>query len=299
MGASIQGAYAAVLTPRKETGEIDESAFRRLLEFLLGKGIAGFAINGATGEFGITSEQEFERLMAAAAQTLKGRATFLAGIGSGSSITSIHLGNIASSAGAAGLLLPMPCFFPYSQDDLKAFSCGVAKEADAPVLLYNLPQFTSGLNPQTSLELIRESEAIVGIKDSSGSLDTLRMLTDAAIGARRIVGNDEVLAQALKENLLDGVVSGVACVLPELIGRIYSVGMVDSGSLEFGELAAALTAAIDELRPLPTPWGLKMIAESRGLLKATYPMPLSPERETQKTALLRWFEQNRARLLAQ
>ena len=167
------------------------------------------------------------------------------------------------------------------------------------MLLYNLPQFTSGLDPQTSLELIREGKPIVGIKDSSGSLDTLQLLTDAAIGARRIVGNDDVLARALEQRLLDGVVSGVACVLPELVRRLYTVGMTGSGSEEFSELSTALTSFIKQIRPLPTPWGLKMIAEARGVLDATYPMPLSPEREAQKAALLRWFQTNRAQLLAQ
>jgi 4-hydroxy-tetrahydrodipicolinate synthase len=168
-----------------------------------------------------------------------------------------------------------------------------------PVLLYNLPQFTSGLDPQTSLELIRECRTIVGIKDSSGSLDTLQLLTESAVGARRIVGNDDVLAQALERRLLDGVVSGVACVLPELIVRLYAVGLIEGGSAEFNELATALASFIGQIRSLPTPWGLKMIAEARGILDAAYPMPLSAERVAQRAILLQWFEQNRARLLAQ
>lgn len=298
MGASIQGTYAAVLTPRKVTGEIDESAFGGLLEFLLGKGISGFAVNGATGEFCLTSEREFERLVEITAETVRGRANFLVGIGSAGSDGSIRMGRVASRAGAAGLLLPMPYFFPYLQADLKSFAGAVAAEVEAPVLLYNLPQFTSGLDPQTSLELIRESKTIVGIKDSSGSVDTLRLLTGAAIGARRVVGNDDVLAQALKEKVLDGVVSGVACVLPELIGRMFSFGIADSESAEFGMLAIALISFIEQIRPLPTPWGLKVVAEARGLFPATYPFPLSPQREAQKANLLHWFEQNRQQLLA-
>jgi len=299
MGASIQGIYAAVLTPRKGTGEIDETAFRGLLRFLLGKGIGGIAVNGATGEFCLTSEREFERLVAIVAETVAGQASFLAGIGGAGSDVSIRLGRIASKAGAAGLLLPMPFFFPYSQADLKVFSRTVAAAVEAPVLLYNLPQFTSGLDPQTSLELIQECDSIVGIKDSSGSLDTLRLLTDAGIGARRIVGSDDVLAQALDEELLDGVVSGVACALPELIGRLYEIGSAHSETSEVAELAATLALFTQQLQCFPTPWGLKIIAEARGLLKATYPFPLSQSREAQKAALLRWFGEYLPQLLAQ
>jgi 4-hydroxy-tetrahydrodipicolinate synthase len=293
------GVYAAVLTPRTASGALDEAAFAGLLEFLLGKGISGFAVNGATGEFCLTLEAEFARLMRVAAEVTKGRGIFLAGIGAAGSDASVGLGRIAAEAGAAGVLLPMPYFFPYSQGDVKAFCRTVAAEVDAPVLLYNLPQFTTGLNAATSLELIRECENIVGIKDSSGSLETVRVLTDECAGALRLIGNDEVLGRALIARVLDGVVSGVACVLPELILRMYAVGLADSGSAEFLELEVALRLFIEQLGAFPTPWGLKVIAEARGVVKATYPFPRGQEREQQQVNMLRWFEEKHAQLLAE
>ena len=299
MSESLAGVYAAVLTPRDAHGEIDEAAFAGLLQFLQQKGVAGVAINGATGEFPRTTAPEFSRLMSIAASTLTGGTRILAGIGAPSTDTSIRLATIAAQAGAAAALLPMPAFFPYSQDDLKSFCLAVAQPAALPILLYNLPQFTTGLAPQTSAELIHAGNAIIGIKDSSGSLDTLRLLTSAAKPARRFIGNDEVLPQALRERILDGVVSGVACVLPELILRLYTLGASDPTSADFNQAASILADAIVQLRKLPTPWALKMLAEARGLAPATFPMPLSPQRQTERTALLSWFQANRARLLAE
>lgn len=292
---SAGGVYAAVLTPRTLTGVLDEAAFAGLLEFLLGKGILGFAVNGATGEFCVTQETEFARLMTVAAEVTRGRGSFLAGIGSASAEGAIRLGKIAAQAGAAAVLLPMPYFFPYTQGDLKQFVCTVAAGMDAAVLLYNLPQFTTGLHAATSLELIGESPCALGIKDSSGSLDAVRMLTAEGWGLR-LIGNDEVLAQALEERVLDGVVSGVACVLPELIARLYAA---EPGSAEFREYAEALRTFIEQIRAWPTPWGLKIVAEARGLGTARFPMPLSAERQAQKAELLRWFAENRTRLLAE
>ena len=144
------GVYAAVLTPRGADGAVDEAAFAGLLEFLLGKGISGFAVNGATGEFCLTTEAEFARLMRVAAEVTRGRGSFLAGIGAAGSREAVRLGRIASEAGAAAVLLPMPYFFPYSQGDLKQFVREVAAGVDAAVLLYNLPQFTTGLDAATS-----------------------------------------------------------------------------------------------------------------------------------------------------
>jgi 4-hydroxy-tetrahydrodipicolinate synthase len=277
---------------------VDEVRFAHLLQWLAGKGVDGVAINGATGEFTQTTQHESERLMRVAHEVLRGRGRFLAGIGGGSVEACVRLARVAEHTGAEALLLPMPWFFRYSQADLKTFCKAVARAVETPVLLYNLPQFTNALEPETSAELIGECERIAGIKDSSGSLDTVRLLTDRAVGARRLIGSDRVLAAALEQRLLDGVVSGVACVLPELIGSLYHSGVSGGAGAEFLELAAALAEVIAQLDELPTPWALKILAEARGLLHTTYPMPLAPEREVQREALLRWFAENRSRLLA-
>ena len=180
----------------------------------------------------------------------------------------------------------MPYFFPYQQEDLEAFSRTVAASTTLPILLYNLPQFTSGLTAETVRTLITEVPNIIGIKDSSGSLDILRDLTHHLPDACRIVGNDSALAPALTESLCDGVVSGVACALPETIQALYAA---KPASAEFAKAAANLTEFIDHLSPFPTPWALKWIAEARNILQPTFAQPITPHRQAQATALKQWF----------
>ncbi|NUQ30555.1 MAG: dihydrodipicolinate synthase family protein, partial [Acidobacteriaceae bacterium] len=220
MAKLVTGVYAAVLTPRDAAGKIDAGQLRGWIEFLLGKGVQGFAINGATGEFPLVTEAEFSELMEIVAGTVAGRGSFLAGVGAAGSADAIRRGKIAYEAGARALLLPMPYFFPYSQGDLTAFCREVAENVETPILLYNLPQFTSGLHPEASLALIERCSNIIGIKDSSGSLETVSLLSKRAPNACRIIGNDGALAPGLKSKVADGVVSGVSCVLPELITAI-------------------------------------------------------------------------------
>jgi 4-hydroxy-tetrahydrodipicolinate synthase len=292
----IRGVYSAVITPRRPDGRIDEAALRSWLSFLVDAGVRGFAINGATGEFCLTTKEEFRFLMELTAEELSGRAVFVAGIGAGSVIASVQLGEIANDAGACGVLLPMPYFFPYSQEDLMEYTRGVAGELESQILLYNLPQFTSGLEPETSLRLIRECPNVVGIKDSSGSLDTVSLLTEEEPGACRVIGNDGVLVKALKNGVADAVVSGVACVLPELITQIFDAGTTQRFGSDGTARAEALSGFIEQLDKLPTPWGLKVMAEARGIAKASFPMPLAEKRRALVQELALWFEQNYARL---
>ena len=271
---TVQGVYAAILTPRGRDGALDELALARLIRYLLEQNIRGFAINGATGEFCLTTPDELRRILEVASAELGPEAEFVCGIGSAGIAASIQLGEIAAEGGAKAVLLPMPYFFPYEQSDLDAFSREVAAALPIPALLYNLPQFTSGLEPDTSLRLISECPNIIGIKDSSGSLDTLRALTQAKVECCRLVGNDSAIAGALEERLCDGVISGIACVLPELIASIYSLGSARSQDMssreDLAQRVQALDQFVDRISVLPVPWGLKWVAESLGMAPAHF-----------------------------
>jgi 4-hydroxy-tetrahydrodipicolinate synthase len=283
----VEGVHSALLTPRLESGEVDGKSFRNQLEFLLGKGIRGFALNGATSEYTVTTPDELKTILAIAKETLASRAGFICGVGAASLHAAVELGTLAVAGGAKGILLPMPYFFPYSQDDLSGFCTEFAKQIPLPILLYNLPQFTSGLQASTVLNLISSVDNIVGIKDSSGSLDILHTLTVSSLECNRVVGNDSALAPALREGVTDGVVSGVSCVLPEVLNAMFEFA---PGTDEFENAAQLLDVFIEHLNSFPTPWGLKFISEFRKITPASFPLPLPAGRAEDGAKLVTWFE---------
>lgn len=282
----IAGVHAAVLVPRDSQGELDEAALARELGFLVDSGIRNLVFNGATGEYCLSAPWDVERCLQIAKATLPGEVSFLCGIGAAGLPETLMLGRMAIDSGSKALLLPMPHFFPYEQDDLAAFVRVVASELSAPILLYNLPNFTSELEIETIKRLILECENIIGIKDSGDSLAILRALTEARIGASRIIGNDALLSQALTEGVCDGVVSGVACVLPELIQALFTCS---PSSTEFRAATAHVAEFISRIDVLPVPWGLKAIAEARGIFDATYLQATSARRAKQIDELRAWF----------
>jgi 4-hydroxy-tetrahydrodipicolinate synthase len=283
---AITGVYSAILTPRLSDDSVDSHSLRRLIDFQLSHNISAFAVNGATGEFPITTPDHL-RAALSTIRTVAPEARILCGVGGASTAQVITLAGIAADHHAEALLLPMPYFFPYQQEDLDAFARAVAAATPLPILLYNLPQFTSGLSPETVSRLIAEVRNIIGIKDSSGSLDILAHLTAVAPDACRIVGNDSALCPALAQSLCDGVVSGVACVLPELILRAFS---------DYTTCEGLLNSFITQLDPFPTPWGLKWIAEARGILTASFSQPVSDHRQMQAADLIYWFRAHKTEL---
>jgi 4-hydroxy-tetrahydrodipicolinate synthase len=284
----FRGVSAAVLTPRLADGSVDAPALRKLLTFLLEKGITSFALNGATGEFCLTTDSQLRTLLSVAKEVAGGAAEFLCGVGAANTAQSIVFATIAQEANVKGLLLPMPYFFPYPQGDLEEFCRTVAASVSLPVLLYNLPQFTSGLDKETVHTLVSEVPNIVGIKDSSGSLTIFQHLSKHAADACRIVGDDSVLSRALREELCDGVISGVACAVPELILALYAL-REQTSSADFVQLERAVEELIKQLSIFPTPWGLKWVAQTRAVLTATFPLPLSAQRKDQGKQIDLWF----------
>ena len=177
--AQIHGLMAAVLVPRHADGSLDVAGFRRFLEFAMQHGIFSLSSTAPRQSFCLTTGRAIKRSMLAVVKSVADdRATVLCGIGTAGMAQTLELARIGEQEGAAALLLPMPYFFPYEQDDLEAFCCSVASVVKTPILLYNLPQFTTGLEAETACRLIRDVPNIIGIKDSSGSLKILRSLTE-------------------------------------------------------------------------------------------------------------------------
>ncbi len=289
-GKLVSGVVAAVCTPRQPDGSLDEQALRNELEFLMARSIPAFAVNGATGEYCLTAPHELAAIARIASEVTAGRAELLCGIGSAGFRGCIANAEIALAAGAKALLLPAPHFFPYAQEDVEIFCREVAARVKQPILLYNLPQFTTGFDRETVAALIGGCENIVGIKDSSGSLDILRALSCPDSRACRIVGNDSALVQALREGVCDGVVSGIACVLPELLLALFEAG-AEPESDRFRECGRLLDEFIRAIAPFPVPWALKWVGEVRGIVPARFSQPVSASRLRQGAELQAWFEE--------
>jgi len=283
--------------PRSVAGQVDLEVFTRHLRFVESAGVKGFVLNGATGEYCLTSPEELGQILRSARGAVRPSTKLLAAVGGASLPQTMARVQAAQAADADALLLPMPYFFPYEQQDLIAFSRHVAERVNLPTLLYNLPDFTTPLEPETTLQLLAETK-LAGIKDSSGRLDTVRRLTESGRTANRVIGNDAALYPALLEGLCDGVVSGIASVLPELMLALYSAAQESPLAASALELKSALDDVLQWVGRFPVPWGLKIMAAERGFLPADYALPLSDQRRQDARKFAAWFQAHRARLLA-
>jgi 4-hydroxy-tetrahydrodipicolinate synthase len=273
--------------PRNESGLPIWEDFDKNVQFLLNRGVSGVCVNGATGEYAGCSNEERLEAVSRARRLSGSNGLLVAAVGSMRWEETVRLALEAEDAGADALLIPAPHFFSYEQGDLAEFYRQTVAKVHVPALIYNLPAFTGGLDPQVAVGLICEVEGIAGVKDSSGRLDILEALSLDDRGAVRLVGNDSVLAPALSRGLCDGTISGVAGVLPEL--TLALVASASGQEPDFRLIEKDLTDLIEQLDAFPTPWGLKLIAGCRKLHPASFSLPLSSARQQQAASFRTWF----------
>ena len=256
---------------------------------MLDKGGTGLVLTGGTGEyFDLSLEQRRAVLERAAAVNTK-RGAVVASIGAARLQEVIELAEHALAAGADMLLLPAPHFYRYQQTDLEAFYRAAAAAIDGPILIYNLAGFVSPIEADTIVRLIEKVPNLVGVKDSSGRLDTLEKLSEADFPSCRVLGNDTVLVEALRRNLLDAVISGPTSVIPEATVALFGAADVDDQE-RFERASALFQEAIGQFERLPYPWALKTVAEARGLFPADLPFPPGPDRQAQLAELRVWLD---------
>ncbi|HEY7057778.1 MAG TPA: dihydrodipicolinate synthase family protein [Vicinamibacterales bacterium] len=281
----VSGVLAALPTPARSDGSLDLSIFGRLVDFVMDNGVEGICVGGATGEYPHFETADRIAVIRRASEALSGKGSLVVGIGAPTMPRVVELGRAAHEAGARAVLLPMPMFFRYEQDDLRAYCSQVSRSLGAPCLLYDLPEFTNGLSSETVLALLRDEPFIVGIKDSSGRAANLAAF-ESAPGRPEwtlIVGDDRLLRQGVAVGW-NGGISGVAACYPELIVALVRAER-DGRAEDAARLQSRLDEIIAHLTPLPTPWGIRVALSARGIDTGPLPLPLTAERRRQIEAV--------------
>jgi dihydrodipicolinate synthase/N-acetylneuraminate lyase len=285
----LSGVIAAAVTPHGKRGdEADIGATLELIDFLCAAGVQGIALLGSTGEFVNLKYDDRVRLVYLAVK--RSRVPVLAGVSHSTLDGALALAREASAAGAAGLLLMPPFFYRYRQPEIREFYLRFVADLShgPPVYLYNIPAFTSEISSETAIALLGTGR-FAGIKDSSGSQDYFDALSRYKFEHpfTLLVGHDAIFAPARKAGA-DGVVSGIACAVPELLLALDRA-IQQHADDEAGRLDARLHEFLDRLGRFPTPVAIKAALAVRGIKTGHAPVPLAPETQAALDEFREWF----------
>ncbi|MBC7319189.1 4-hydroxy-tetrahydrodipicolinate synthase [bacterium] len=238
-----EGIIPAVVSPVDDKGNIRETPFRKLLNYLIDNGVHGLFINGSQGEFYALTSEEKQKVLEIAVDEVNGRVPVYAGVGAVTTREAVKLAKTAEKIGAQALSAITPYYIKPDEDELYDYYKEIAESVSIPVLLYANPSRT---NIPLSVKLVSrlsEIDNIVGIKDSSGDLtltgEYIRLLSHK--GFQVLAGRDTLILGTLVYGGT-GAIAATANVVPRLVVSIYEY-------FKKGDLKSALEAQY-KLAPL-------------------------------------------------
>ncbi|MBX3194116.1 MAG: dihydrodipicolinate synthase family protein [Microbacteriaceae bacterium] len=217
----LGGLVAAVATPRRPDGTVDEEAFGRLIAALTARGVQGHFVAGGQGQGWLLDDRQVAGLVSAAGAAAGGRAV-LCGVTSGSTKASLARARVAAAEGASHVVATPPLGTGVDDAALRAYLVELSEESPVPVVLYNHPARTGRTIPVALAAELAGHPNVAGLKDSSGSMLSLcaylALRTDSF---RVLVGHDSLVLAALAYGC-DGAVASTANVIPSLLSELMS-----------------------------------------------------------------------------
>ncbi|KAF2792253.1 dihydrodipicolinate synthase [Melanomma pulvis-pyrius CBS 109.77] len=227
------GVYTPVISLYKATKEqeIDLDAMYKHCQYLVKGGQHGLVYQGTNGEAVLLSREEKKEILKTARKAVTDLGVpnypIVAGISGQSTNESIQLAQDAHEAGASFALLLPPSFWAKSvtEDALLGFYTDVADESPLPVVVYNFPGVTSGIDLNSdNLTTLASHPNIVAVKLTCGNVGKAIRLTSLFTPSQFSVygGSSDFLFPTLEGGGV-GCVTGMGNVFPRATARVYDL----------------------------------------------------------------------------
>jgi len=270
----FEGVFPALITPFNADNKIDVASFKNVVEYVEKGGVAGVVACGTTGESATMSTLEHMDLIDLTVDCAN--TTVIAGTGSNNTTEAVELTRHAYDAGADAVLIISPYYNKPNNAGLIAHFSSIARSADIPVILYNVPSRTGQDMPLEVITELAKIENIVGIKEASGNpVKVSRIIENTMDDDFVVLSGEDGLTLPLMCMGAVGVISVVANVVPEkmvdLVNAVQNNDLKTAKALHY-ELAPLTRVLFSETNPIPVKRAMNMLGLANGRLR----LPLAP-----------------------
>jgi 4-hydroxy-2-oxoglutarate aldolase len=220
---NLQGIFPPLTAPFARDGSLDLARLRENVGRYNATRLAGYVVNGSTGESVLLGWDEIERAWVAVREAAGPGKVLIAGTGAESTAETIVHTNCAATLGYDAALVRTPSYFkPQMTPEAQAeHFLRVADAALLPILIYSVPVFTGIAVEAPLVARLAQHPNIVGIKESSGDLERAKgILAAAPTGFQTLVGSASILHASLAAGAA-GAILALSCVLPEKCVEVY------------------------------------------------------------------------------
>jgi 4-hydroxy-2-oxoglutarate aldolase len=283
----FSGVFAALTTPFAADDSVAIADLKQNIQRYNATGLAGYAVQGSTGESVLLSRAEWDSVLVAAKEAASPQKRLLAGTGVESTAETISRSKRAAELGYHAALVKTPYYYKpvYKPEVFIAHYRRVADASPIPVLLYSVPQFTGISLEAPEVAVLAEHPNIIGIKESSGHVQRVGEMVAATPASFQVLtGGAGVLLPSLTVGA-KGAILALASALPEKCAELYEVtrrGQLEGARELQKNLLRASKLIVSELG-IP---GVKFVMDQRGYRGGVTRSPLLPLSDAAKRRVL-------------
>jgi len=283
----FSGVFAALTTPFAADDSVALADLKQNIQRYDATGLAGYAVQGSTGESVLLSRAEWDSVLVAAKEAASPQKRLLAGTGVESTAETISRSKRAAELGYHAALVKTPYYYKpvYKPEVFIAHYRRVADASPIPVLLYSVPQFTGISLEAPEVAVLAEHPNIIGIKESSGHVQRVGEMVAATPASFQVLtGGAGVLLPSLTVGA-KGAILALASALPEKCAELYEVarrGQLETARELQKNLLRASKLIVSELG-IP---GVKFVMDQRGYRGGAPRLPLLPLSDAAKRRVL-------------
>lgn len=290
----FKGIYTALLTPFNY-GEIDFTAFGRMLDWQVESSVDGVVIAGSTGEGQSLTIEESSKLLEVATNKVKGKIKIIANVSSNLTSASIELARMAEAYEIDGLMIVSPFYVKPTQEGIYQHVKAVHDASKTPMIFYNNPSRCGVDASNETIVRLSNLPRMIGLKDCSGNPIRCAQILESTKKNFEVMCGDDLLALPYYSQGASGMISVVSNLVPSLVVKLDKLWR-ESKITEALELQAILRPFIEAVLCEPNPVAVKYAASQFGICLPDLRLPLVPISEKNKKLIQEKIQELKVKL---
>lgn len=272
---NLKGIFTALVTPfTSDGGAVDYASLESLLDNQCKSGISGLVVCGSTGEAATLTDAEYRQIVGFVREYTRAKMPCIAGISVSSTTRAVEIAMFAKEVGCDGVLVATPPYNKPSQDGIAQHFYSIHAATGFPIVAYNIPGRSGVAISPATLGRLSHDGTIVGIKESSGSVDALADTMNLIRSDCQVVSGDDSLTLAVLAYGGVGAISAASNVLPQEMSAMVK-SWEDGDAQEARRIQLGILGKIRALFVESNPVPVKAVLAGQGIIAhATVRAPL-------------------------
>ena len=226
--SKIKGIIVPIITPLSPSGDLDTKSLKKLVDYFIQSGVHGIWASGTTGEFANLTQEQRLQSIEKVIEYSNNKIPVIANIACSGTQESIDFGKKIVGLNPAGIACTPPFYYLNNQSEIFNHYQYISDKLNTQLWVYNIPSTVKNeILPSTTLRLAKE-QTIIGIKDSSGSLENIANLS-ISVKSNNVKMNlfiGSTFMTSLTEGILvDGVIPGLGNLIPKSFAKAWENGL--------------------------------------------------------------------------